>query len=213
MRFLIRVTLAVGVAAVTACSAQEWEIGGSAGYGMTLNRDVTRDNLSGKAGFRPGFAASFVGGTHLKNRLSGEIRYLYRDSDLKLSSGGTDVRFAGESHSVHYDMLVNLGGKTGGFRAFVVGGGGVKVYRGTGQERSTQPLSDLVALTKTREVKPLISIGAGVSQAIGGPLRLRIEVRDYITPFPKQVVAPHPAAKLTGWLHDFIPMVGLSVVF
>ena len=42
---------------------------------------------------------------------------------------------------------------------------------------------------------------------------LRLEIRDYITPFPKQVVAPAPGAKLKGWLHDFVPMVGIGVRF
>jgi hypothetical protein len=209
----MRATLAVTAVLVTACSAQEWEIGGSAGIGATLNQTVTRDNVSGKAGFRPGFAASVVGGTHLKNRVSGEIRYLFRDSDLRLSSGGTGVRFAGESHTVHYDMLVAPGRKGASFRPFLAFGGGVKVYRGTGKEQSRQPLSDLAALTRTLEVRPLISLGAGVSHAIGKSLRLRIEVRDYVTPFPKQVVAPNPAARLTGWLHDLLPMAGLSIVF
>lgn len=212
MRHPILATLAV-TAGLWTCSAQEWEIGGAAGIGASLNPSVTRGNVSGNAGFRPGFAASIYGGTHLRNRLSGEMRYVYRDSDLRLSSGGTTVRFAGESHTVHYDLLVSPGWKEALWAPYLAFGGGVKVYRGTGRERSTQPLSDLAALTRTREVKPVISLGAGVSRAIGESLRLRIEVRDYITPFPKQVVAPNPAARLTGWLNDFVPMVGLSAVF
>jgi hypothetical protein len=38
-------------------------------------------------------------------------------------------------------------------------------------------------------------------------------VRDYITPFPSEVLVAVPPARLKGWLHDFVPMVGIGIVF
>jgi hypothetical protein len=42
---------------------------------------------------------------------------------------------------------------------------------------------------------------------------LRLDVHDYLTPFPKQVIAPALGAKVGGWLQDFVPMAGVSFVF
>jgi hypothetical protein len=42
---------------------------------------------------------------------------------------------------------------------------------------------------------------------------LQAEFRDYLTPAPKQVIAPVGASKLGGWVHDFVPLVGLSFGF
>ena len=41
----------------------------------------------------------------------------------------------------------------------------------------------------------------------------RVEVHDFLTPFPKQVIAPNQGAKVGGWLQDFVPMVGISYLF
>lgn len=49
--------------------------------------------------------------------------------------------------------------------------------------------------------------------ALTGLLLLRLEFRDYITPFPSDVVAPAPGARIKGWLQDFVPTVGISVRF
>ena len=98
-------------------------------------------------------------------------------------------------------------------RPFVAGGGGIKFFRGTGKERAYQPLSNLALLTKTQEVKGLISVGGGVKAVVSDHVLLRVEFRDYITPFPKEVITPSPGAKISGWLHDLVPMVGITFRF
>jgi hypothetical protein len=35
-------------------------------------------------------------------------------------------------------------------------------------------------------------------------------VHDYLTPFPKEVITPNPPSKVSGWIHDIVPMFGLS---
>jgi hypothetical protein len=42
---------------------------------------------------------------------------------------------------------------------------------------------------------------------------LRTEFRDYVTPFPKKVITPATGAKVSGWLHDIVPMVGIGFSF
>jgi hypothetical protein len=90
----------------------------------------------------------------------------------------------------------------------------VKVFQGTGVEAAYQPLMQYAYLTKMRQLEPLASFGAGVKYSIAKRVMLRAEVRDYISPFPSQVIAPAMNATFGhGFLHDFVPMVGLSCAF
>jgi hypothetical protein len=52
--------------------------------------------------------------------------------------------------------------------------------------------------------------GAGLRVRLSDHLMLRLEVHDYLTPFPNKVIAPAAGAKVGGWLQDFVPSVGLS---
>ena len=96
---------------------------------------------------------------------------------------------------------------------FFAVGGGMKLYRGTGHEVAYQPLDNIALLTKTQQVKPMISVGGGIKMLLGPRLVLRAEVRDYITTFPKEVIVPLPGTKISGWLNDIVPMVGISYIF
>ena len=147
------------------------------------------------------------------DHLGGEFRYTYRKSDLKVTSGSASAKFRGDSHAAHYDLLFHLRPRESKVRPFFAIGGGLKVYRGTDVESSRQTLSNLAVLTHTQEVKPLLSVGAGVRKKLGRAAALRLDFRDYITPFPKQVIAPGPGARIGGWVHDFVGLVGLSVLF
>ena len=46
-------------------------------------------------------------------------------------------------------------------RPFVAFGGGIKMYRGTGEEQVVQPLSNIALLTKAQDLTGMLSIGAG----------------------------------------------------
>jgi hypothetical protein len=138
---------------------------------------------------------------------------VYRDNDLRLSSGGQTVTFEGRSHILHYDALLTGGSSQSRVRPYVAFGGGIKVYQGTGTEQEFQPLGQFAALTKTHEWVPVVSVGAGVRFRIMSHAFLRFDVRDYLTPFPTEVVAPAQGASVKGWLHDITPMVGISVFF
>jgi hypothetical protein len=92
-------------------------------------------------------------------------------------------------------------------------GAGLRIFRGTGTEEAYQPLYQFGYLTKTQQLKPMASVGAGVRFTLAHHFYLRTEFRDFITPFPTQVIAPAPGAKFGSILQDFVPMVAFSYEF
>lgn len=199
---------------VAVCLAQQYEIGGAAGAGFATGSSVTGPAGTATTGFKTGGVFGGVVGHRMYSNLSGEIRYSYLRQDLKLSSGSVEPTFQGEAHAIHYDLLFHTTrSRSTKVQPFVAAGGGFKYYRGTGKEVPYQPLGSYAYLTKTQEWKPMISVGGGLKIAIAPRVYLRTEVRDYITPFPSKVIAPNPAAKISGWVHDIVPMVGISFLF
>lgn len=211
MTFRYLVVASVGLGA---CLAQQYEIGGAAGGGFARGGSVTAAAGTATAGFQSGPAFGFVLGHRMYRLMSGEVRYGFLKHDLKLESGGQSPTFGAQAHAVHYDILFHPGefGK-GDVQPFVAAGGGMKVYRGTGKEAAYQPLSNFAYLTKTQDVRPMLSVGGGVKVKLGPRMWLRTEFRDYVTPFPKKVITPARGAKISGWVHDIVPMVGISFVF
>lgn len=193
--------------------AQQGYIGGAAAFGVAKGLTVTNAAGSAQTGFKPGAALGAFAGHRLYEFVSGEIRYLYRFSEMKLASGGTEHTFSGLSHAVHYDLLIFGRDRQAPVRPFAAVGGGARYYRGTGKEHAFQPLSEFAILTKTSEVKGLLAAGGGVEIKLAPHVFLRLEFRDYITPVPKQVIAPVPPGKLKGWVHDFTPLGGISFGF
>jgi len=205
-------TLALLFAGVSA--AQEWEVGGMASYGFYHNVDATNPLGSAVTGFSPGAAFGAVLGYNASRIFGGEFRYTYAMSDLKLSSGGTDVSFSGMAHILGYDLIIHPPYKHGRkAQPFLAVGGGMKLYRGTGSEQAYQALESYALLSKTQQVEPMISVGGGFKMMLSQRVLLRAEVRDYISPFPKNVIVPLPPTKVSGWLNDFVPMVGISYIF
>jgi len=143
----------------------------------------------------------------------GEFRYTFRDGDLRLKTGGQEASMEGRSHALHYDVLIHAAPKEAKIRPFGAVGAGIKVYQGIGKEASFQPLSSFALLTKTDQVEPLISFGGGVKFLVSSHAQVRLDVRDYVTPTPDRLFAPRAGGKIQGWLHDFVPLVGVSFVF
>jgi hypothetical protein len=193
--------------------AQKYEIGVHGGGSMYLSREVTAAAGTADAGFKMGFGAGFNLGHNMYERLGGEIRYTYLRNDLKVSSGGTEVKFAGESHVIHYDLLVHTADRQSRVRPYVAFGAGVKQFRGTGDEVAYRPLQNFAIPTKTTEVQPMVSFGGGIKFAISERLVFRADVHDFFTPFPKEVLAPGPGASVGGWLHNIVPTAGITFTF
>ena len=198
--------------ALSACAAfaQTWEVGATGGYGFTSNLTVKNAAGSATTGLKPGAALGVFGGGDTYNYWGGEVRYLYHYSDLKLSSGGTSVDFGGHEHIMEGDFLAYFRPQSSRIRPFFSFGGGVKLLVGTGVESTKQPLGTFAALTATREVLPTADVGFGVKIDLRNHVRLRLEVRDYISPAPDKVIAAAPGASISGWLNDVMGLGGLS---
>ena len=201
------------VLATVAWAQPKWYLGATAGYAIAPASTATQGAEKADTGFKPGATLGVVGGQDLYEHLSGEFRYLFRFSDLKVAQGGTEVRFAGRAHLFHYDLLIMARKRSDPVRPYLAVGGGVKLYQGTGEEAAFQPLSRFAILTRTRQVVGMASFGGGVRIQIGERSWLRWELRDCLTPFPKTVIAPGRGAKISGWVHDLVPMASIGVSF
>ena len=209
----IRVAVLFLAAASVCCFAQQWEFGGLGGGGFLSNVSVSAPAGSATAGFAPGMAAGAFAGQNLYSHLSGEIRYEYLQNNLFLQSGGQKVTFSGDAHVVHYDLILHTNRKESRMQFFAAMGAGLKIFRGTGTPAAYQPLYQFGYLTRTQQLKPMASVGAGVRFTLAHRVFLRTEFRDFITAFPSQVIAAPAGVKYGSILHDFVPMVGISYEF
>jgi hypothetical protein len=199
------------VGAAGLASAQQWEFGGMAGAGFLSHVGVSNAaGGSATAGFKTGIVAGAFLEYNSSKHISGELRYGFMQSDMYIHSGGSEAGFSGQSHVLHYDLVLHTPGADARRQFFVAAGGGMRIFRGTGQESAYQPLSEWGYLTKTQVVKPMVSVGAGVKYRIKPGVYLRAEVRDYITSFPSELIAPAPGTSYGSILHDIVPTIGIS---
>jgi hypothetical protein len=201
------------IAASGTCFAQQWEFGGVGGAGFLSNVNVSSPAGSASAGFQTGGTFGAFVGQSISSHIAGEVRYEFLQSNLQLSSGGSSAHFSGYAHAVHYDLILHTNRKDSPVQFFAAVGGGMKIFQGTGTEAAYQPLSQFGYFTKTRAVKPMASVGGGMTYRMSQRIYLRTEFRDFITPFPTQLITPAPNAKYGSILHDFVPMVGMDYVF
>lgn len=197
------------ILAATAAFAQQWEFGAVGGVGLLNNVSVTSPSGSATAGFAPGFVVGAFAGENLYTHFSGEFRYEYMQSDLRLSAGGQAPQFTGAAHAIHYDLVYRTNRGESPVQFFGSVGGGIKAFMGTGTEAAYQPLNQYGYFTKSNAVKPMASAGAGVTFRLGPKLSLRAEVRDFITAFPTGVLTPPPGVKYGSLLNEIVPMVSI----
>jgi len=211
--------LAILGTGLPACWAQnsevspKWEIGVLGGGGFYNSASVTSPAGSGDVGIKNSVAVGAFLGSDMYKHLGGELRYEFMPGDLRVSSNGTEATFTGMAHAFHYDFLFHFAPKGARIRPFVSAGGGVKLYQGTARATVAQPLSGLALLTNTHEIKGLGVFGGGIKAQVTSHVMLRIEVQDFLTPFPRQVIAPAPGAKISGLLNDIVVMAGLGLTF
>lgn len=198
-------------AAAAASHAQQWEFGGLGGGSFLNNVGVTAPTGNATAGFANGAAFGGYVGYNSYKHIGGEIRYSYLPTNLKLSANGSEATFNGNSHAMHYDVVFHTNKRGAPAQFFASVGGGVKIFRGTGTEHAVQGLSNFGYFTKTQEFKPMGTVAAGVKVKIGARVFLRTEIRDYVTAFPKQVIAAPAGVKYGTLLNDIVPMVGIGI--
>jgi hypothetical protein len=210
MQMMTRI-IVLAAASVSAVFAQRWEFGGMGGGGFLNSVGVTAPSGTATAGFSNSAAfGGYVGYNSYKN-LGGEIHYDYLPTKLRLASGGSEATFNGNSHAIHYDVVFHTNRQGSKVQFFATAGGGVKIFRGTGTEHAVQPLSAYGYFTKTQEFKPMGTVSAGVKFQLAPHIFLRTEIRDFITPFPKQVITPPAGVKYGSILNELVPMVGITI--
>src|SRR5579864_3267926 len=214
MKHFLPFTFLTLLAAAPAAFAQKWEVGVAGGGSFYTSQTFTNPAGNGEGKLANGFILSGWLGNNTGGQIGGELRYDYEQSDLKLSSNGTSVSFGGaRTNAIHYDMVLRFAAHESRVSPFIAAGVGVKDYSGTGKEQVFQPLSDAALLTKTSQFKPLISVGGGIKFQVASNVQFRVEVHDFLTPFPDKVIAPALGSKVGGWLSDFAATAGLSFSF
>jgi len=193
--------------------AQKWEFGGGIGGSFYPSRDISNGATSASTGIRTNVASGVWLGQNSSGKWGGEVRFDYQLGDFSLERGSTSATLTGQSYGLHYDVLWHATGRESKVRPFLGAGAGIKVYRATGQPGVVQPLSQYALLTQGDELKPLLSLGAGVKWQIASSLQLRLEVHDYITPFPKEMIAPNVGSKAPGILQNIVPMLAIAYTF
>jgi Outer membrane protein beta-barrel domain len=211
--FLSLMFLALAAAAPLAF-AQKWEVGVGAGGSFQTSETITNPAGDANAGRDAGLAVS----AWLDNNIGsgvfgGELRYDHEAGDLKLSSNGTTVKFGSQSNAVHYDVVINFASSESAVRPFIEAGAGVKWYTGTGTEQVYQPLSNIAVFSDVKDLRALVSVGAGLKFNIAKSVLLRLEVHDYLTPFPNQLIAPVNGSTVGGWVNDLVAQVGIGFAF
>lgn len=211
MKFVRLFVACSAVALLPAAMAQKWEVGMGAGAGIYIPQDVNLPGSdSASAKFQTNAAFGVWVGQNIGDRWGGELRYSYGLGDAQLKQGSTTATFGAETHTINYSFLLYTKPSESKTRPFLDAGAGIKFYRGTGTEAVTQPLSQYGLLTQAGDLTPVVSVGGGVKVRLGTHAWLRLDVHDYMSTFPKQVITPNFGASVGGWMHDIVPMVAVS---
>lgn len=193
--------------------AQKYEFGVQGGVSFYNKKTVTNTRGSADAGFKLGYVGGFTLGHNMYEHVGGEIRYTFQYNDMKLESGATKATFGSQAHTIHYDFLIHSADTSAAVRPYVAFGGGIKHIRGTGTEAPFQPLSNIAILSKTNETLPLASVGGGVKLKLTDKIWLRLDVHDFLTPFPKEVIVPASGSGVSGWVNNIVGTGGITWTF
>ena len=210
---VVNVKLLAGILCAGACLAQEWEVGGSIGYGIYRDVRVNGPGADATVGIRNRFAAGAVVAENQYEHISGEVRYLFQDGDPFLSRNGVQANIQGQSHTLTYDVMFHIRQREARLRPYGTLGLGGKFYRTTGPEPFVQPAPNVAFLAHDNEWKVVVAVGGGVSYRFQNHLVLRADFLDYITPFPKLLFVPVTSGTARGLFQQFTPMLGVAYGF
>jgi len=211
LRIASRAVLLLAAASLaTLLHAQRFEVGAGAGASIYNAQSIT-GAVSLDAKFKPGYGFSAYLG-QVGNRVGGEVRYTFTSNQMELAGAGKNFTMGGRTQAIHYDVNYYFGSKEAKARPYVLVGGGMKQYTGTGDATALQPFMTTAVLTNTSEWKPLVTGGGGVRFNMSPHASVRAEVRAYMTQAPSKVITPL-AGSLSGWYIDIMPMVSFSYVW
>ncbi len=193
--------------------AQKWEAGAGGGASFYNTKQVQGPDGAVNAKFKPGAGfTAYLGQTG--NRVGGEIRYtmMFNNMELTGGSGGAKSSLSGRSQSVGYNLLIYTNGKDSKTRGYILAGGGMKQYTGTGSSAVLPAFFRTAVLTETSQWKPMVTAGVGVSMKAGEKSRIRAEFLVQGTETPTEVITP-VMGNMSGWYFSFSPMVSISYVW
>jgi hypothetical protein len=191
--------------------AQKWEVGVGGGASFYTSKQVSGPDGQVNAKFKPGAGFTAYMG-QIGNRVGGEIRYTMMFNSMELSGGSASTSMSGRSQSIGYNLLIYTNGKDAKARGYVLAGGGMKQYTGTGNYTGLPPFIRTAVLTNTSEWKPMVTTGVGVRVKAGESSHFRAELLVQGTETPTQVITP-VMGSLGGWYFSFAPMFSLSYVW
>lgn len=195
------------------CFAQQYEFGGTIGYGFYRNTSVGTPDGTVATGIGNRLVFGAVLTEDQYQHVSGELRYLFQHGGPFVSQDGQKVSISGQSHTVTYEILLHLKNRNARLRPYVAIGGGIKYFQPTGSNPAVQPFPGIVTLTNAGELRWVASPGAGVKYRASRHVILRADFRDYINPFPHKLFIPVQGARGRGILHQFTPLFGVSYSF
>jgi hypothetical protein len=204
MHIVSRLILAQAFVFTAFAQQETLEVGAIGGFGFARDYTLTNSAGSAKAGFSNGLTLGAYFGGDTGDRWGGEVRYLYRFSDPRLSGPGGTANFDGRTHIVTGNILAYFAPRASKVRPFITFGGGVKDIKGTGVESAAQPVGRYAALTNTNELLATADVGAGVKFSLSKSVKIRIEVHDYMSKRPNKVIAPAPGVTPSGFLNDIL---------
>jgi hypothetical protein len=98
------------------------------------------------------------------------------------------------------------------FRPFVAAGAGIRIYTNS-QPLIPQSLAGVAFLTQGTQVEPAISFDGGIKYLLPHHAQLRVDLRGYATPAPNSLIHAVGPSRISGWLLDLAPMIGIGYVF
>ncbi|GEM_PF-5687252 len=200
MRYVVTIVLLSALA----CRAADWHAGAGAGYGLYNSAKITAPAGTAETSIGPRYALTAYGGRRITDYVDLDGAWTFQDGDFEIRSGGRKTAFDAHAHSVHGSLVAYFLRSHSTLRPFVEAGGGVKFYQGI-EAPSTRPLEEFATFHNVTDARALITFGGGVDWNFSNRWTLRIDFRDYTTPFPASIVVPAPGGKVSGWLHDFLP--------
>ncbi len=190
-------------------AAQDWSATAFGGFWFYHPVGLTASFGSASAAPGPRIVLGAMVGHALGDHFAVEGGWTYQDGDFQLVSGATKTAFDADADSFHADLLYYLRPRSSRLRPYFVAGTGAKLYHGT-ETPSPRPLEQFAVFHDGFVAEPLITYGGGVEWAFTRHWALRVDLRDYTTPFPTGSITPSPGVTVGGWLHDFVPTVGVT---
>lgn len=188
----------------------DWQATVAAGFGAYHPLASQTPAGTAEAGIGPRFAVAAAVGRQFGDRFAVEGAYTFQDGDFEIASGGRKTAFDALAHSLHGDLLVYLRRRSAILRPYAVAGAGAKIYRGVEQPAS-RPLGEFGSFRHGSDIRPLLTFGGGLEWKLRSHWALRLDLRDYATPFPTSVIVPAPGVNFDGRLHSLVTTLGVTL--